>query len=100
MMGAVLGIPLPRLSRLLCRSRTVCGRSRRCRLAAFLAAFVGCGMTGMLALSGTAGLLAAAIILVDGRPGPALGFLFGYATVFVAFGDVVSLAFLLVGALG
>src|SRR5579862_5530546 len=44
--------------------------------------------------------LAAAIILVDGRPGAAFGFFFGNATLLVAFRDMVGLAFLFVGVFG
>src|SRR5215469_4551034 len=47
-----------------------------------------------------AALLAAAALLVDGRPGAPFGLLFREAAAFVAFGDVVGLAFLLVGVLG
>ncbi len=47
------------------------------------------------AASGTA-LLAAAILLVDGGPGPTLGFLLGYATALVGFLDMLGLALLLV----
>jgi hypothetical protein len=60
---------------------------------------VGRGVTGILAAAG-AGFLAAAIVLVDGGPGAAFGFLFGYATILLAFGYVVSLALLLVGISG
>jgi hypothetical protein len=43
-----------------------------------------------------AALVAAAVFLVHGRPGPALGLGFRNAARFVAFGDVVRLALLLV----
>jgi hypothetical protein len=45
-------------------------------------------------------VLAAAVILVDGGPGPAFGLLLGDATLLVALGDVIRLAILLVGVLG
>lgn len=57
-------------------------------------------VSGMFALAGATGLLTAAVIFVDGRPGTALGFIFGNAAVFVAFGDVVGFAILLVSVLG
>src|SRR5690606_31671783 len=44
-----------------------------------------------------AGLLAAAIVLVDGGPGAALGLLVGNAAILVAFLDMLGLALLLVG---
>ena len=48
-----------------------------------------------LAASGAA-LLAAAILLVDGSPGPPLGFLLGRAPALVGFLDMLGLALLLV----
>ena len=65
-----------------------------------LAAFVRGRVAGALAAAGAAGLLAAAVVLVDGCPGPALGLLLGHAALLVAFGDVIGLAFLLVGVFG
>jgi hypothetical protein len=47
--------------------------------------------------SAGAGLLAATTLLVDGGPSATLGFFLGNATIFVAFLDVLGLAFLLVG---
>src|SRR5436190_21748940 len=44
-----------------------------------------------------AGLLAAAVVLVDRRPGPAFGLLLGDSLLLVAFGDLVGRARLLVG---
>src|SRR5262249_55096709 len=44
-------------------------------------------------------LVAAAGFLVDGRPGAALRFLLGHAVLLVTLGDVLGLAFLLVGVL-
>jgi hypothetical protein len=44
-----------------------------------------------------AGFLAAAAFLVDGGPGPALGFLVGNATILVAFFDMLCLTLLLIG---
>src|SRR5678816_265059 len=57
-------------------------------------------MAGVLAAAGAAGLLAAAVVLVDGGPGPGLGLLVRNAFLFVAFRDVVGLAFLFVGVFG
>src|SRR5690606_11574526 len=75
----MLGIALARRGRLLGRSRTL-GSGAVCRrFAALASALVRGGMAGVLAAAGAARLLAAAIVLVDRRPGPALGFLFGYA---------------------
>jgi hypothetical protein len=45
----------------------------------------------LIATPGPAGLLATAIILVDGRPGPALGFWFGDTALLITFGDVLGL---------
>src|SRR5262249_43776554 len=47
-----------------------------------------------------AALLAAVILLVDGGPGAALRLLFGNATLFVAFLNVLGLTLLLVGIAG
>jgi hypothetical protein len=44
-----------------------------------------------------AALVAAAAFLVDGRPGPPLGLMLRHAALFVAVGDMIGLAFLLVG---
>src|SRR6185312_14623085 len=44
-----------------------------------------------------AGLLAAMSLGIDRRPGAALGLLFRDATVLIAFGDMIGLAFLLIG---
>ena len=49
------------------------------------------------ALAPGAALLAAAVLLVDGRPGPRLGFVLGDAPLLVALLDVLGLALLLVG---
>jgi hypothetical protein len=47
-----------------------------------------------LAAAARAALLAAAALLVDGRPRPALGFLLLHPALLVAFLDVLGLAFL------
>jgi hypothetical protein len=47
--------------------------------------------------SSAASFLAAAIILVDGRPRPALRLLIGNTASLVAFRDVIGLSFLFVG---
>ena len=52
----------------------------------------------LLASAGT-GLVAAAGLLVNGRPRPAFGFALGYPSLFIAFGDVIRLAFLLIRVL-
>jgi len=57
-------------------------------------------MSGVLAAAGAAGILAAAVILVDGRPGPAFGLLVRNALILVALRDVLGLAFLLFRVLG
>jgi hypothetical protein len=54
-------------------------------------------MAGRLAAARPAGLLAAAIIFVDGCPGPALGLLLRNSTLLIALGYMVGLALLLVG---
>ena len=54
-------------------------------------------MAGRLAAARPAGLLAAAIIFVDGCPGPALGLLLRNPALLVALGYMVGLALLLVG---
>jgi hypothetical protein len=63
-----------------------------------LSALVRRRMTGVGAAAG-ARFLAAAVVLVDRGPGAPLGFFFRHAARLVAFGDVVGLAFLLVGVL-
>src|SRR6185503_7459991 len=64
-----------------------------------LAALVGGGVVGGLAAAAAPGVLAALVVLVDGGPGPALGFLPGNPALLVALLDVVGLALLLVGVL-
>jgi hypothetical protein len=54
-------------------------------------------MAGRLAAARPAGLLAAAIIFVDGCPSPALGLVLRNPTLLVALGYMVGLALLLVG---
>jgi hypothetical protein len=51
-------------------------------------------MAGRLATDRAPWILAATIILVDGCPGPALGFLPRNSTLLVAFGDMIRLALL------
>jgi hypothetical protein len=53
----------------------------------------------VLATARTVRLLATAVVVIDGGPAAALGFLFRKATLLVALGDVVRLALLLVGVL-
>src|SRR5690606_5999394 len=80
--------------RLLCGSGPLRRRAIGRGLAAFLATLMGCGMAGILAAAG-AGLLAAAIVLVDGGPGTAFGLLVAHALFLVAFLDMLGLALLL-----
>jgi hypothetical protein len=54
-------------------------------------------MAGRLAAARPASLLAAAIIFVDGCPGPALGLSLRNSARLIAFGYMVGLALLLVG---
>src|SRR5690348_15902091 len=93
----MLGVALARRRGFLGR----CGAGRRRPmgrgLAAALAALIGRRMAGVLAAAGPTGLLAAAVVLVHGRPGPALGLLVGDAALLVALGDMIGLALLLVG---
>ncbi len=56
-------------------------------------------MAGRLAAARPAGLFAAAIIFVDGCPGPTLGLLLRNRPLLVALGYMVGLALLLVGIL-
>src|SRR4051812_34201791 len=74
------------------------GRSRAPRRGAAtqLAALARGGMAFRLAATGAA-LLAAAALLVDGGPGATFGFLVRHTALFVALGNVVSFAILLVG---
>jgi hypothetical protein len=95
MMRVVL-IAFPGRSRLLRRSRMFFLSTRSRRGTTFAAALLGEGMVFSFASAG-AGLLAATTLLVDGGPSKTLGFFLGNATIFVAFLDVLGLAFLLVG---
>src|SRR5689334_10680856 len=95
--GVMLGVALAGGRGFLGRCRAVRRRAMGRGLTAALAARVRSRMAGLLAPAGPAGLLAAAIVLVHGRPGPALGFLLGDATLLIALGDVIGLALLLVG---
>jgi hypothetical protein len=54
-------------------------------------------MAGFLAAAGASGFLPAAVVLVDGGPGPPFRFLLGKAALLVAFSFVISLALLLGG---
>ena len=75
----MVGVALAGGSRLLRGCGALGGRARRRGLAAQFASLVSGRVAGVLAAAGAAGLLAAAIILVDGRPCAALGFLLGDA---------------------
>ena len=80
-MCAIFGIALAGRRRLLRRRRPL-GRRARCRsLSALFASLVSGRVAGVLAAAGAAGLFAAAVVLVDGRPCPALGFLLRDAAV-------------------
>jgi hypothetical protein len=48
---------------------------------------------------GGADLLAAAVVLVDGRPGAPFGFVLWRASAFIALRDILGFALLLVGVL-
>jgi hypothetical protein len=53
-----------------------------------------------VAVSAATGFFTATVHLVHGSPGPTLGFFFRYASAFVPFFYVLSLAFLFVGVFG
>jgi len=91
------GVAFAGLGGLAGRSRPRCGAARGRGFAAELSTPMCGGMAGMDASTRAAGRLAAAVVFVDGGPGASLGFLFGDAAPLVALGDVVGLAFLLVG---
>src|SRR4051794_6008088 len=95
----VRGVALACRRRLLRGRRPLCRSARGRGLAAELAALVRGGMTGRFAAT-RAGFLAAPVVLVDGRPGAALGLLLGDAALLVALGDMVGLPLLLVGVFG
>lgn len=80
--------------------RSIRSGSRCSGFAALFATLAGCRLAGVLALARSTGLHTAAIVLVDGRPGTALRLLFRDAAILIAFGDVIGLAFLLVGVFG
>src|SRR2546423_650077 len=94
-----LTAPRARGGGLLGRGRALSGRPGRGRGAAQFAALVAGGVRLLLAPAG-AGLLAAARLLVDRRPGPALRLPLGDAPALVALLDVLGLALLLVRVLG
>src|SRR5262245_8487162 len=94
-MHPVLGVALARRRGLSCRGGAFRSRSGSRCLPAELATFMGRRMAGVLAAS-RARFLAAAIVLVDGRPGPALGLVLRHTPLFVAFRDVVGLTLLFV----
>ena len=96
----MFGIALARSRRLLSRCRSICSRSGRRSLATFFASLMSSRVAGMLTPTRTARLLATAIILVDGCPSPALGFLFRDTALLVAFGNMIGFAFLFVGVFG
>jgi hypothetical protein len=75
-------------------SRRRTGRSVR---AANLSTFVRSRMTGSLTLTAATGSLTAAVVFVHCRPGATLGFLVWHPAVFVAFCNMIRLAFLLLG---
>ena len=52
------------------------------------------------AVATPSGFFPASVNFVDRRPGPALGFVLGYAAAFVAFFNVLSLSFFFVGVFG
>src|SRR5665213_1181797 len=93
------GVALARGGGFLGRGGSRRGRTRGRSLPARLAAFVRRRMAGVGAAA-RAGFLAAAVVFVDGRPSAPFGLLFRDATLFVAPGDMVGLAFLLVGVFG
>src|SRR5688572_13685850 len=68
-------------------------------LAALSTALLRGRLLGLLTPSGPA-LFSAATLLVDSRPRPSLGFLLAGAALFVAFGDMLGLAFLFARVLG
>src|SRR5277367_1701756 len=93
------GSALAGLGGFLGRGRSLRGGTRGRSFTAELAAFMRRRVPGMSAAARPR-FLAAAVILVDGRPGAPLGFLLRNATLLVALGDMVGLAFLLVGVFG
>jgi hypothetical protein len=54
-------------------------------------------MSGTAASTRSAWFFAAAVILIDGGPGPPLGFFLRNPPLLITFGDVIGLALLLVG---
>src|SRR6202035_3672158 len=81
---AMLGVALARRRRLLGRSGAVGGRPRGGGLSADPTALVRRRMAGRRPPARTAGLLAASVVLVDGGPGPTLGFVLRNAALLVA----------------
>ena len=95
----MLGVALARFGGLLGRRRTLGGAVGR-RLTALPPALMRSRMSGILAAAGASFLLAATIVLVDGGPSAALGFLAADALTLVVLGDMIGFAFLLFGILG
>src|SRR5262245_53247382 len=83
---------LPRRRRLPGRCGAGNDRSRCRGLPAEAAPLVSGRMPRVRAPPRSTGLLAAAVILVDDRPGAALGFLLADTALFIAFGDEVRFA--------
>lgn len=83
-MGAMFGVSLACCDSLFGRFRALFLGAARGGVAAYFATAVGGWIARLLAATGPASLLAAAIVLVDGRPGAAFGLLFGNAPLLVA----------------
>src|SRR5439155_15762158 len=96
---SVLRVALTRSSGLLCRGRPRGGRTGSRRLAAELSSLARGSVAFRLAAPRSA-LLAAAALLVDGRPSPPFGFLLGDPARLVALGDMIGFALLLAGVFG
>src|SRR5262245_29142767 len=92
------GAPLARRGRLIGGCLAGRGRPSRCRASAEPSTLARGDLGVGHAAPGPA-LVAAAFLLVDGRPGAPLGFLLADAALLVAFLDVLRLALLAVGVL-
>src|SRR5208282_4475628 len=97
--SVLFGVALSRRGRLLCRSGTRDGATGSRCPASEPSALARGGMAFGLVAPRPA-LLAAAALLVDGRPGPPFCFFLGNAPRFVALGNMIGLALLLVGVFG
>lgn len=86
-MSFVLRIALSSRRGLFCRRRSISSAPLGGSLAALLAALVRSGMARFLPPPRSACCLPAAVILVDGRPRPALGLLFGNSALLVSLGE-------------